>query len=151
MKKFICLLFILSLLCAAALDNSYEKYIFKLSPSAEVSFYTTERPQNFEGTCIQNGEGYILITSGLNAEKYMDTLKNCFGFSVVLRDKNLLPDILKKVKVVKTEIIEGREILYAQTTSLPFSTFIENKKVNIQIAICSSNFIVGCPLILGSY
>jgi hypothetical protein len=138
-------------LCAAALDNSYEKYIFKLSPSSEVSFYTTERPQNFEGTCIQNGEGYILITSGLNAEKYMDTLKNCFGFSVVLRDKNLLPDILKKVKVVKTEIIEGREILYAQTTSLPFSTFVENKKVNIQIAICSSNFIVGCPLILGSY
>ena len=151
MKKIICLVFVLSLFCITSLNSSFESYIFSLSPVAQVSFYTNQKPLNFEGSCIQNGKGYIISTTAKLAQKQRYEISGCFGFSIELDKEKNLDKILSKIKVIKTETLSDKVLYYGQVKALPYSTIINGKKVNIQIAVVKSKIILGSPIILGSY
>lgn len=55
-------------------------------------------------------------------------------------------------RVVKTEFLEdGTIIIYAYTSLIEDNVQVEGNKVNLQIAQRDERFVVGWPLILGSY
>ena len=56
-----------------------------------------------------------------------------------------------KAKVVKTEYLNNQTIIYAFTPLIKTNIILNNKKVNIQIAIKNNISTIGWPLILGSF
>ena len=66
----------------------------------------------------------------------------------------LVGDAIEKLnlKVLKTEVLDtGVNVIYGHTKKIGESVTIQNKKVNIQIACYDDYFIIGWPLILGSF
>ena len=75
------------------------------------------------------------------------------GESMVI-DNLEVGDALNKLKarVVKTEYLEdGTTVIYAFSSLINQNVEVDGKKVNLQIANKEERYIVGWPLILGSY
>lgn len=152
MKKLICLGFVMLLVTLSTFNNGFGMYIFSLSTDLGVCFYLGEAPASYIGECVKNGEGYILKTTADFAKENFSNLSGCYGFSVEIdKNKTTTKNLLDKITITKTEKIDNLQIFYGVASGLPFSTIIENKKVNIQIAISESKIILGSPIILGSY
>ena len=72
-----------------------------------------------------------------------------------LKIENCLPSAaLTKLnaKVVKTEYLQtGASVIYAYTNKIANSVEVNNNKVNLQLACYDDYFIIGWPLIMGSF
>ena len=150
MKKFLSIIFLCFVFCVCGFNNVFFEYLVDLDKNSKVCFYCSERNQTGFVQEIQNGQGYVYETTNEKAKDIYKTLKGCYGFSIRL-GATALDDILKNVHIVKTEKLEGLENFYCMANGLMFFDFLDNKKINIQIAKTSSGVIVGSPIILGSY
>ena len=56
-----------------------------------------------------------------------------------------------RARVIKTEWVEDRCIVYAYSSLVPTSVRLFNENINIQIAYNDSSAIIGWPLIYGDY
>lgn len=152
MKKIFCLVFVVSIFCFASLNTNFSDYIFSISSDAEVSFFVSKF-QDLNGTeIIKNGDGFVLNCTADFAEKNFNKIKGCYGFSIKTKyDPKILNRILNDAKVVSTAIVQNIKNYYCSLAGVPFSTIIDGKKINFQIAVNNQSIIVGSPIILGSY
>lgn len=150
MKKFSAILFLCFVFFVCGFNNAFFEYLIGLDEKAEVSFYCTEKNTGSFASEIKNGGGYVYSVQSENAHKTYENLLGCYGFSIKLKPETI-DEILKKVHIVKTENLEGVKNFYGTAIGLVFFDFLDNKKINIQIAKTSSGVIVGSPIILGSY
>lgn len=80
-------------------------------------------------------------------------LKKVVGESVVLKNYEA-SQILKtlKAKIVSSEFLDtGASVIYAYSYLVPRSVKVQNKKVNLQVAIYDDHIVLGWPVILGSF
>ena len=79
--------------------------------------------------------------------------KHLVGESIILKDCEA-GAVIKTLNanVVKKEWLEdGTVVIYAYSSLIEKQVKVENKNVNLQIAIKENSIIVGWPLILGSF
>lgn len=101
---------------------------------------------------IKNGDSYIIQTKANKASEVLKFLTNCSGFMLTFNGtKENIKNLLSEIKIIKTEKSADIEIFYAYTCGLLYSTVIDGKKVNFQVAINKNVITIGSPLILGSY
>lgn len=106
---------------------------------------------------------YTVYTSQANGEDCID-LGFCYmnsqpvtnsvvGESLIIENLEV-GDALNKLKarVVKAEYLEdGTTVIYAISSLINTKVDVDGKKVNLQIANRENRFVIGWPLILGSY
>jgi len=154
MKRLFLLFGCLFIVCFCSLNNSFAYNLFCLDNSATVSFYCSDLEDTFAKnvSVIQNGSGYIYQTSSENALSLYKSLYSCSGFSLTFRNSNFkIDNLLEKIEVLKQEVVCGSNLYYGYVCGLTNSTFIDAKKVNIQIAVNDNFITIGSPIILGSY
>ncbi|MBQ2713464.1 MAG: hypothetical protein IJF22_00660 [Clostridia bacterium] len=150
MKKFFTVVFLCFVCFAASFNNIFFTKLLAFGGCEEVSFYCSQKNQTEFANEIKNGEGYIYSVDVSDAKSDYSKLLGCYGFSAKF-DILLFDKIMDTMQVVKTETLEGVQNFYGYVNGLTMFDFMDNKKVNIQVALTSNGVIVGSPLILGSY
>ena len=152
MKKISVLIFVFIMFCFCSISNDFSQNLFCLSSDAKVSFYCDEENFVKDAIMLINGQSFVVETSAEFALETYKNLHSCVGFSIVFnKDEIDLGKILEKVNIIEEEIIEDNFTIYGIAQGLSFSTFVNNKKVNIQIAQNDDFVIIGSPIILGCY
>lgn len=131
-------------------NNSFFTYLTQ-SGSGEVRFYCGAKNSSYGVKEIKNGQGYEYICSIGGAKEVYENLNSCYGFSVHYNDNARLSEILEKVSVKKTEVLGEYTLYYGTAQGIMFFDFLDNSKINIQIAVSSNKMVVGSPIILGAY
>ena len=106
---------------------------------------------------------YTVYTSSGDSENAVDlgfcymnskpTTKNIVGESMVIENLEIGSALNSlKARVVKTEYLEdGTTVIYAHTNLINEQIKVDGKNVNLQIANNENRFVIGWPLILGSF
>lgn len=150
MKKFVVIVFVAFVFLLCSFNNQFFNYLLTLDENASVSFYCTTKNQNNFLNETQNGDGFVYSVSVVNAGEVYESLMGCYGFSVRL-GLDAFDNVIEKVSVVKTEVVGDTQNFYGAATGLMFFDFLDNKKINIQIAKTQNSVVVGSPIILGAY
>ena len=153
MKKFILLtIFIFSLIL---LDSPYSLSALSKSYDGTHTFYCSENFFCNDAQTTKNGNGYLICVNTKKAEKLKEQLKNnCQGESFCfVGDYQDLTSILKKLnaQTIKEETFDDFCVIYGFSPKLKSYIYIDNQKVNVQIALNKNKITVGSPLILGSF
>lgn len=139
MKKLAVVVFMFIVLLGGVED--YEQFSLLNYFSGEYTVYTSQ----------ESGENSVnLGFCYMNSQPVKDYV---MGESMVI-DNLEVGDALNKLKarVVKTEYLEdGTTVIYAFSSLINQNVEVDGKKVNLQIANKEERYIVGWPLILGSY
>ncbi|MBE7076380.1 MAG: hypothetical protein E7374_00615 [Clostridiales bacterium] len=136
MKKFLIVLIVFVIICAGNMN----KTTFTLTDyfDGEYYCYVKEKKDN----CINLGSFFMTDKK----------ISSCLGESM---EVNVTPDNIidtLKVRVVKNEYLEnGTTIIYGFSNLINKNVKVDNKRVNVQIAITESKTVVGWPVIMGSY
>ena len=150
MKKIFLIFAIVFSMSYLFISNNFALHIFSLVSGGEVRFYCGEK--NDLPLEIKNGQSFIYSCDADNATNFSMNLKGCFGFSVHTTKNNIdLEKLLASVNILRTEVVEGYELFYGLVPGLVFSTFINNQKINLQIAVQGDNVVLGSPIILGDF
>ncbi|MDD2227422.1 MAG: hypothetical protein PHH71_02455 [Clostridia bacterium] len=157
MKKLSVLILVLILISVLTLNNEKLAQLCFEFENAKLEFYCKGysdeiKKLDSDVSIINNGEEFIVKTMANNAENIKNYLTDCFGYCIKIEGaKQDIEHLLDKIQVAKTEIVDGIEILYGYMYGFLFSTFIDGKKVNVQIAFNDNTVTIGSPIILGSY
>lgn len=154
MKRIFAFLLIMLIFIFVSFNNDKFLELCSYYNSASLSIFCenyTDTP-NTNFTAIKNGDSYIIQTKASQAGNVLKNLMNCSGFLLTFNGtKEDVNNLLKQIKIVKTENYSDIQIFYCYICGLVYSTIIDNKKVNLQIAINNNIITIGSPLILGSY
>lgn len=159
MKKVFVLVLSLALLSALCFRNQQLSTICYKFKDATLELYCKNYKDEINKykdrvQIIKNGKEFIIKTIASNAEIVEKCLTDCFGFCLKFQkgfEEVSFADLFAQLQVVKVENIENIETFYGYIYGLPFSTFIDKLKVNVQIAISKNDVTIGSPIILGSY
>ena len=120
-----------------------------------------ETRENFTLLNYFSGEYTVYTSTNSNNGKYLGfcymnetkTSKDVVGESLVIYDLELESALnTLKATVVKTEYLDdGTVVVYAYTNLINKTEKVGGKRVNLQIAHKNQRFVVGWPLILGSF
>ena len=149
MKKFCVVFFMCFVFFVASFNNTFFEKLASSEGCKEVSFYCSQKNQVGLDE-IKNGEGYIYSALPNQAQVAYSKLLGCYGFSAKF-DTSAFYEILEGIEIIKTQTVEGVQSFYGFASGLSLFGFLDNKKINIQVALTSDAVIVGSPLILGSY
>ena len=150
MKKFFTVVFLCFVFFVASFNNAFFQKLTSFEGCKEVSFYCSKKNQIAFADETRNGEGYIYSLDCEDVSRIYPKLQGCFGFSAKF-EACAFDDIVKGVQIVKVENLEGVESFYGYVNGLSMFGFLDNKKINIQIALTAGGVVVGSPLILGAY
>ena len=118
-----------------------------------VIFFTAEKDVKVDGTTVIDSGVYREVHCKLSdAFRVGRGLKSIAGVSLVTTKTS--EQILSMVfaQVVFRQNIDGTDIIYGYSSILPYTTTVNGKTVNIEIAVNGSGKVTaGCPIILGSY
>ena len=149
LKMRIGIFIIVTLLVSLCMLYSSEKSLFEKLNVNYLNIYTGSKINDYE--TILSGNGYYFICS---VDDYRNLNLEIDGISF---ETNLSPEeIFKKLNIriqsqQQLQLENPIEIYYCYIEGVNRSVFIENKKVNLQIAYDGEKTILGLPLILGSY
>ena len=152
MKKFLVFIFLLFIVAVCSFGSGYK--FLSLEKSAKIELFVTNISASLNEDFIKNGEAYVVHTNNLKLE---DTLKNVSGvYGVSYLFEGGVEDyegLKNKVKVQNVQESENICTFYGFLSGFDKFTYIDGKKVNVQIAYNSENsrLIIGFPIILGSY
>ena len=152
MKKMLVLFFVIFVVGLCALNNSFLSFLVQ-DADAEVRFYCSAKIDDFVEGVVQkkNGACFEYSCADEVAQEVFKSLNGCFGYSVHYKDSSKFQEVLNKVSVLKMETINEIINYYGVVQGAFFFNFLDNKKINVQIAKVNNAFVVGCPIILGSY
>lgn len=131
--------------------------IFALSSGKEYEYCFYSRSEVIDindATIVKNGNVNFIKCSGENAKKVKSQLINLDGESVTFQGtKN---DALKFIHQFNYEIVYSEMVgkiftLYAYSPQISNCVYVNNQKVNLEVAVTNSTVTVGTPVILGSY
>lgn len=120
------------------------------------SFYTSNICRNIENTnIIKNGNSCIVKCDSVHANQVKQKLENISGESITInmptnKQIELISNYLQN-KTIKTEVVDGIEIIYGYDATKLMYVMVDGQKTNIQVAINKNNITIGYPLILGSF
>ena len=139
MKKFAVTIFIFIVLLSCV--NTKSQFSLLDYFSGEYTVYTS---QGAGENCVDLGFCYMNSNPVEN---------NVVGESVVVNNLELGSALsILNARVVKTEYLEdGTTVIYAHTNKIREQVKVDGKNVNLQIANKGEKFVIGWPLILGSY
>lgn len=106
--------------------------------------YTVYTSQSGGENCVDLGFCYM------NSKPVSE---NVIGESMVIKNLEVGSALSAlNARVVKTEYLEdGTTVIYAHTNKISEQVQVDGKNVNLQIANKGERFVIGWPLILGSY
>lgn len=120
-----------------------------------------ETKENFTLLNYFSGDYTVYTSTNSTNGKYLgfcymsetQTNKDVVGESLVVYDLELDSALsILKAKIVKTEYLDdGTVVIYAHTNLINKTVKVEGKRINLQIAHKNERFIIGWPLILGSF
>lgn len=153
MKKII--LLVVAIVVAVAL--TYQTDVGKLLPSGAKTceFYIAGEVDEIRDVkMVKVGDMTIASSNFKNYSIVSKQLGNILGVAVRY-DKGTVSvdDILRETsaKLVKVEQSENYVCYYAHSNLLKKSVNVDDKDINLQIAITQNGIIVGSPMIMGSY
>ncbi len=155
MKRLLILIsMFLLVFCVFGANTSFSS-IAEVMRATQYSTYTTKAVNNSAVKVANAGVFYINTVSASSISTCVNLSKEIKGESFVINNcengKISRLQKLTKFREVKREKISNTTIVYAYSSMLKKFTFINNEKVNLQIAFDGTNLTVGYPLILGSY
>lgn len=155
--KFITSFFIILLLSLSFFLSANRDIVFlnvAQNYDGTISFYTSY-PQSIDGAnCVINGNSGIVSCNSQSANKVYSKLNGIVGISFVTKgDNKTLTHIFDDLKltILSKECVDKFIIYLAHTSLFSNHIMVDNKKVNIQIALKDGDIIIGTPVILGSY
>lgn len=154
MKRISLLFICLITLIIGSFNNDKFTQLCSFYNDATLSFFCENyiEPPNEIFNAISNGNGYIIQTRANKAKETLKFLSNCSGFMLTFNGtKEDVKALLNEIKIIKIEFLNDIETYYAYSCGLLYSTMLESKKVNLQIAINRNIITIGSPIILGSY
>lgn len=151
MKRMIAFLIIFVMMLGVKFvqENNLPRYDY------EKLIVVTKLEKLFDAEKIENGNQFYFIFDNNRGEKVLKELniENIDGL-VYYFDKNLGVDFIKNkldFYYEAAEKIDELEIYYGFDSSYPNFTYLNGKKINVQIVKNSTNIIVGYPMILCGY
>lgn len=149
------IMFLLLLSCLLILPNKTPVFAVSVDKNAEYCFYTKNLSQSIENAKItQNGTMSIISCNARDVEKIKPQLVDIEGESICfLGTKNDALNFLGQYnhKVVFSEIVDDIVVIYAYSPQIDNYVFVNNEKVNLQLAFNNGKITVGTPMILGSF
>lgn len=116
-------------------------------PSESIIKIQTHSKMPMSNQYIKNGEAYISTFEDMSFDA-----KKVFGITYFLKnDEDVLNCLLNNIKVYNQEKIEDKIIVTGFSNFGVDYVMLAGKKINIQMAICEKQIIIGLPLILGAY
>ena len=139
MKKFVVVIFIFLVIFSCVKDQTHFSLLEYFA--GEYTVYTS------------SGQTENAVDLGFCYMNNKPTNQNVVGESMVVSDLEIGSALSSlKARVVKTEYLEdGTTVIYAHTNLIREQVKVDGKNVNLQIANKGDRFVIGWPLILGSY
>lgn len=156
-KTMLALYFIMVFVVISFLILPNKKPIFGakavVGQSIKYTFYTVdESDKNL--TFTKNGNVFFVSCNLQDAGKVKQKLSNILGESVCFKgDKVAGLNYISSFNYtsILTEDVNGIFTLYAYTPQIENFVYINNKKVNIELAVNKGVITIGSPIIVGSY
>lgn len=117
------------------------------------TFYTLEKTDE-SLSYTKNGDAFIVSCDAYEAGYVKQRLGKILGESVCFKgDKIAGLNFISKLNYtsILTEDVNGIFTLYAYSPKIENYVYINNKKVNIELAVNKGVVTVGSPIIVGSY
>ena len=117
------------------------------------TFYTLEKTDD-SLSYTKNGDAFIVSCDANQAVQVKQKLEKILGESVRFNgDKIAGLNFISKFNYtsVLTEDVNGIFTLYAYSPKIENYVYINNKKVNIELAVNKGVVTIGSPIIVGSY
>ena len=149
MKRLLAFLFIsVSALVFTSFSN--DSKIFSCPQISQICMISSQKydEKNFLQV-IQNGGQFYYLTQDT---QIANTVKNYDGVVLYFDDSTL--DYITnfyKISYFQGQNVENYKIFYGYTSFFDKSVYVQNKKVNVQIAITENQIIVGFPIILTGF
>lgn len=148
-------MFLLLLSCLLILPNKTPVFAVSQDKNAEYCFYTKTSSQTIPNAkIVQNGTMNIITCSASEVEKIKPQIVDIEGESICfLGTKNVALNFLNQFnhRVVFSEIVDDIIVIYAYSPQIDNYVFVNNEKVNLQLAYNKGKITVGTPMILGSF
>lgn len=146
---------LLLLSCIVLLPNKNPVFSFSSELDANYCFYTNNANISVDGaSVVKNGDMFFVSCKSNVAQNVKQQLDNIDGESISFQGtKN---DALKflsqfNYEIVFSEMVEDIFIIYAYCPTIANCVYVNNQKINIELAVNKSNITIGTPLIIGSY
>lgn len=101
----------------------------------------------------QYSSSKIISVSSDEAMAVKSKIKNLSGESAYYLNKNMKDEILNdfNAEIVFTETIDSINNIYAYSSEIKDYIILNNRKINLHIAVSGNNTAVGSPIIFGGY
>jgi|GEM_PF-1133150 hypothetical protein len=157
MKKLLLFVFVIILITVTNTSNTAFVALKAHKPNAVYSFYVAgDVPVESNYYVINNaGLGSIVNCNMQSSTKVKSKLSNIVGESVTFNAP--IKEVFSLIEFYNADIIKTEHInesiytIYASSNSFKKCIFVDNKKVNLQIAYSNGVITVGTPIILGNY
>lgn len=127
--------------------------LFETSGVEKVCFISSDKHDKEGVEAVICGDKFFNFCSLETAKKYLESLqKNADGIQFYFEDLNL-DKLFKKIKyqpVTKTNLDE-MTIYCGYSPYYQSCVMLQNKKVNVQVAVMDGEVVVGFPMILTGY
>lgn len=150
--------FCLIIACVVLLPNKSLAFSnANISDDARYIFHVIDIPQevkNLEVEIIQNGNEYIVKCNKDIAKEIKPKFTQVLGESVTFEcsKQNALKLISEmKCNLIELENINGLYTYYGYSNNIDNYTYVNNQKVNVELAYSNGRVTIGSPIILGDY
>lgn len=134
-------------------DQNSMQYIFHTSDVTNL--LETSGEQKYQNISIlKNGDNFIVKCEPKIASLIKRNLTDIQGESITFvgNKKDAFAFLSKfDFEIVLTENVAGVYTLYAFVPTITNCIYINNQKVNLELAVCDNIVTIGCPIILGDY
>lgn len=146
---------LLLLSCIVLLPDKSPVFSFSSELDARYCFYTSNANIDVdEVDVVKNGDMYFVSCKSNFAQNVKQQLDSIDGESISFQGtKNDALKFLSQFdyEIVFTEMVEDIFIIYAYCPKITNCVYVNNQKINIELAVNKSNITIGTPLIIGSY
>lgn len=150
MKKLLIFFIVALLLTLTSYSFVCDYNIFSLFNVTSVQVYTSEKNDDDRFSHIQNGCGEIYFCNSENFEEIMSSLNYISGYTLKIEKSHYcLSDVAKMLNIKVSTQKDAN--LYGFSQNFPFKVKIGGKEVSVQVLEQNDCFLIGSPILLGSY
>ena len=148
MKKLAVFILILIPMFSLMFLNQREDALFGIKNISKVCVATTK---DVSGDNVLNTLGYNYAF--FDKDEIYKASRICYDGITIYVQNSSVEKVSKSLNMLylKEEIVAGTRIVYGFTPKFSKAIFIDNKKVNVQIAVDNENLTIGFPTILEGF
>lgn len=149
MKKIILLVIVSILLCVISMLT----YKVNLPNADEIKVYSQSSDLDIDAVAKTRAFGVTRYTlSNRDIEKIQEDFSNIISIEFTYK-KISIDEIIEQLNciIVSYEKVENVLIYYLYTSSIDESIEVDNRYINVEVAISKENVKIGIPLLVGEY